>query len=102
MKYNYKIKTMKKIFILSVVLTLFTSCYVHKYSVGSGAEGMKKVTEKQHNFIYGLASGKTPDTQKMADGAENYDVKSEQTFIDGLINSLTFGIYNPTTITVTK
>ena len=66
-----QIKIMKKLFLLSTVLCLFTSCYVHKYSVGTGAEGMKTVTEKQHNFIYGLASGKTPDIQKMADGAEN-------------------------------
>lgn len=63
---------------------------------------MKTVKEKQHNFIYGLASGKTPDTQAMAGDAKNYDVKNEMTFIDGLINSLTFGIYNPTTVTVTK
>jgi hypothetical protein len=38
----------------------------------------------------------------MAGGAKNYDVKNEMTFADGLINSLTFGIYNPTTVTFTK
>ena len=27
------------------------------YTVGEGAEGMKTIKEKQHNFIYGLASG---------------------------------------------
>ena len=93
---------MKKIILLVALSFCFTSCYVHTFTVGEGAEGMKTVKEKQHNFIYGLASGKTPDTQAMAGGAKNYDVKNEMTFIDGLINSLTFGIYNPTTVTVTK
>jgi hypothetical protein len=38
----------------------------------------------------------------MAGGAENYDVKIVHSFIDGLINSITFGIYNPVTVIVTK
>ena len=39
---------------------------------------------------------------KMAKGAKDFDVKTSHTFIDGLINMLTFGMYNPTTTTVTK
>lgn len=93
---------MKKITLLIVLSFCFTSCYVHTYTVGEGAQGTKSVKEKQHNFIYGLASGKTPDTQVMAGNAEDYHVKNEMTFVDGLINTLTFGIYNPTTVTVTK
>ena len=93
---------MKKITLILIASISLSSCYVHTYTVGEGATGTKSITEKQHNFVYGLASGKTPDTQKMADGSKNYDVKNEMTFIDGLINSLTFGLYNPTTVTVTK
>jgi len=38
----------------------------------------------------------------MADGAENYTVNTRQTFVNGLLFGLTFGIYSPTTTTVTK
>ena len=50
------------------------------------------------NFTMGLASGKTPDTQEMAKGAKDYDFITSHSFVDGLINSLTFGLYNPTTV----
>jgi len=70
--------------------------------VGNGAQTGVKVTEKNHYFIYGLAAGKTSDPTVMANGATDYTVRVEHSFIDGLINSLTFGIYNPTTTTVTK
>ena len=81
---------------------LLTSCYVHTYTVGEGAMGSTEITEKQHNFVYGLASGKTPDTKSMAKGSENYTIINQITFIDGLINSLTFGLYNPSTVTVRR
>ena len=53
-------------------------------------------------FVYGLASGKTPDTQEMAKGEKNYEVTTKHTFIDGLISQLTFGLYNPTTVEVKR
>jgi hypothetical protein len=52
--------------------------------------------------IYGLAPVGISDPAQMAGGATDYDVKIEHTFIDGLLNAITFGIYNPTTTTVTK
>jgi hypothetical protein len=38
----------------------------------------------------------------MADGAENYTVFTRMSFVNGLVAALTFGIYTPTTTTVTK
>jgi len=93
---------MKYIFLSLIFLFSLTSCYVHTYNVGNGAEGATVVSEKQHNFVYGLASGKTPDTKKMAKGANDYTITNQITFIDGLINSLTFGLYNPSTVTVKR
>ena len=46
--------------------------------------------QKQHNFVYGLASEKTSDTQEMAKGTKDYDVITSHSFVDGLINGLTF------------
>jgi hypothetical protein len=38
----------------------------------------------------------------MAGDAKDYQVTIEHTFVDGLINALTFGIYTPTTTKVIK
>tara|TARA_B100001093_G_scaffold494736_1_gene538493 strand:+ start:620 stop:847 length:228 start_codon:yes stop_codon:yes gene_type:complete len=75
---------------------------MHKSVVGEGSQKGIVETEKQHNFVYGLASGKTPDTQKMAKGEKDYNVTTKHSFIDGLINVLTVGLYNPTTVEVKR
>ena len=38
----------------------------------------------------------------MAGGATDYEVSVSHTFIDGLINAITFGFYTPTTTKVKK
>jgi hypothetical protein len=38
----------------------------------------------------------------MAGGAKDYTVNTQHSFIDGLIASLTSGLYTPTSTTVTK
>jgi hypothetical protein len=38
----------------------------------------------------------------MAGGASDYSVTITHTFVDGLLNALTAGIYTPTTTIVTK
>lgn len=88
-------------FILLVSMTL-TSCFTMTYSVGEGAKTGIEVKEKNHYVVYGLAPIKTSDPTKMAGGAKDYTVTIQHTFIDGLINALTFGIYSPTTTIVTK
>ena len=88
---------------LIVVVTLvMSSCYTLTYSVGRGAQTGVEVKEKNHYLIYGLAPIKTSDPTKMAGGATDYQVTITHSFIDGLINALTGGIYTPTTTTVKK
>ena len=97
---------MKRLFVnfaLIVTMVVFmSSCYTLSYSVGSGAQSGVKVVEKNHYLIYGLAPVSTSDPTKMAGDAENYTVTIQHTFVDGLLNALTFGIYTPTTTTVQK
>ncbi len=81
---------------------LMTSCYTYTTVVGEGAQGNTEVSQWNNYFIYGLVPGNISDSQQMAGGAENYEVKVQQTFINGLLNGLTFGIYTPTTTTVKK
>lgn len=90
---------------LSIVLlsaTLLTSCYSYKSVVGKGAQGKTEVTKWNHYLIGGLAPIGVSDSKKMAGGAKNYTIHTRQTFINGLVSALTWGIYTPTTTTVTK
>ena len=94
---------MKKNFLMLITCSfMLTSCYVHTYTVGSGPQTGIKERAKQHNFIFGLASGKTPDHKAMANGAKDYRVTSKHTFVDGLIANLLYGLYTPTTIIVER
>ncbi|MDF1695299.1 MAG: Bor family protein [Saprospiraceae bacterium] len=90
-------------FVLVVGMTLcLSSCYTYTHTVGNGPQSGVTVTEKNHYFVYGLAQGKQSDPKKMANGADDYEVTIKHTFIDGLLNSLTFGIYTPTTTIVQR
>ncbi|RKD86008.1 Bor protein [Mangrovibacterium diazotrophicum] len=81
---------------------LLTSCYSYTSVVGDGAQGSSQVTQWNHYVIYGLAPVGVSDSKAMAGGAENYEVFTRQTFVNGLISAITFGIYTPTTTTVKK
>ena len=40
--------------------------------------------------------------EDMAGGVKDYTVETKHSFVNGLVSGLTFGIYSPTTTTVTK
>lgn len=95
-------KTFKIMAITFAVSAILTSCYSYTSVVGTGAQGNTQVTKWNHYLIGGLAPVGVSDSKAMADGATNYTVHTRQTFVNGLISSITFGIYTPTTTTVTK
>jgi hypothetical protein len=78
------------------------SCYTLTYAVGTGSQTGQTITEKNHYLVAGLAAIKTADPTKMAGDAKNYQVTIKHTFVDGLINALTSGLYTPTTTIVKK
>jgi len=79
-----------------------TSCYTLTYTFGTGTQTGETIKKKNHYLIYGIAPLKTSDPTKMAGDAKNYQVTIKHTFVDGLLNLLTYGIYTPTTTIVTK
>lgn len=95
-------KSILKLAVMMMVTVLMTSCYSLSYSVGEGAKTGVETSEKNHYVIYGLAPIKTSDPTKMAGDAKDYTVTIQHTFIDGLLNALTGGIYTPTTTTIRK
>lgn len=78
------------------------SCYTLTYTVGDGSKTGEVIKKKNHYLVYGLAPLKTSDPTKMASDAKNYDVTIKHTFVDGLLNVLTSGLYTPTTTIVIK
>jgi hypothetical protein len=88
--------------LLSFLCLSMASCYTLTYAVGTGAQTGETITEKNHYLVSGLATIKTADPTKMAGDAKNYQVTIKHTFVDGLINVLTSGIYTPTTTIVKK
>ncbi len=95
-------KSMKMGAILFASSMLLTSCYSYTSVVGKGAQGSNQTTKWNHYVIYGLAPVGVSDSKQMADGAENYTVHTRQSFVNGLVSAITFGLYSPTTTTVTK
>lgn len=87
---------------LAMSLMLFSSCYTYTSVVGKGAQGSQSVTKWNHYVVYGLAPVGVSDSKAMADGATDYTVTTKQSFVNGLVSGLTFGIYTPTVTTVTK
>ncbi|GAA4952423.1 increased serum survival lipoprotein Iss [Algibacter agarivorans] len=95
-------KTMKLMTVAFAASMLLTSCYSYTSVVGKGAQGNAEVTKWNHYVIYGLAPVGVSDSKQMADGATDYNVFTRQSFVNGLVSALTFGIYAPSTTTVTK
>ena len=88
--------------LLAFLCLSITSCYTVSYAVGTGSQTGVTVVEKNHFLIGGLAALKTADPTKMAGESKNYQVTIKHTFVDGLINALTSGLYTPTTTIVKK
>jgi len=93
---------MKMMAILFASSMLLSSCYSYTSVVGEGAKGNSQTTKWNHYVVYGLAPVGVSDSKQMANGAENYTVLTRHSFVNGLVSSFTFGLYTPTTTTVTK
>ena len=89
------------IFVLGISLSM-TSCYTYTMTVGKGSQTGLEYKKMNHYLIYGLAPISTSNVKEMAGDAEDYEVTIKHTFVDGLLNAITFGIYTPTTTIVRK
>lgn len=95
-------KTIYKSTLLFALVAMLSSCYSYTSVVGTGAQGTTQTTKWNHYLLGGLIPIEVSDSKEMAGGASNYTIFTRHTFINGLIQGVTFGIYTPTTTTVTK
>ncbi|HEX7367143.1 MAG TPA: Bor family protein [Pelobium sp.] len=92
-----------KLSVLGLSLILFSSCYTSKVAVGDikiDEPTVKVNSVKNHNLIYGLIPlTKGYEAKTYVGNKSNYIIKTQHSFVDGLLNVITFSIYNPTTTT---
>jgi hypothetical protein len=78
-------------------------CSAHTHIVGSGASSGATDQARQWYILFGLVPLNNVDTATMAAGATNYEIKTEQSFLDIVMNIFTgYVTINSRTVTVTK
>lgn len=95
---------MKKALLIVAMCIGLTSCYTTRTYVGNIKPGEPtiKVNELHvHHLLCGLVpiSNHEIEPTKYINKHKNFVVKNQLTFIDGLIGTLTGGIYTPSTVT---
>jgi hypothetical protein len=94
----------KRSSVLAVLLALcFSSCFTLDHTVGMGAQGSQEEEKRVWYALWGLVPLTDFDSKELAGDAKDYDVRSQQTFLDIVINIFTgFVTINSQTVTVTK
>ena len=82
-------------------MLLMMGCATHIHTIGSGPPA-RSVTEEARQWwvLFGLVPINEVDTRAMAGDAENYEITTELTFLDVVINMFT-SIASVTSRTVT-
>jgi hypothetical protein len=83
----------------AVAAVLLSGCYHAVIDTGRPANGTTITRPWAHSFIVGIVPPSVTETaQKCPGGIAK--VETQQTFLNGLVGALTYGIYTPMTITV--
>ena len=89
------------VLILGVLLLIGCAAHVHK--VGNGAQGNDIMMERQWYVLYGLVPINEVDTNAMAGEATDYEIMTQHTGLDVIINIFTGAIsINSRTVIVRK
>ena len=94
-------KCLAVVLILGVLLLIGCAAHVHK--VGNGAQGNDIMMERQWYVLYGLVPINEVDTNAMAGEATDYEIMTQHTGLDVIINIFTGVIsVNSRTVIVRK
>jgi uncharacterized lipoprotein YajG len=85
-----------KLLNIAVCLGLLNGCAAQTFTLNEGNTATPTYQTAQHFFISGLGQEQTIDAAAVCGGVENViKVEAQHTFINGLIGTVTFGIYTP-------
>ncbi|WP_394246484.1 Bor family protein [Vibrio profundi] len=86
---------MKKLILLAALSVAVTGCAQQTF-VMNPQSSEPEVETSHHFFINGLAQSKEIDTVSVCGSADKVaKVEVQETFVNGLLATLTFGIYTP-------
>ena len=91
---------MKQMSVLLLSLLLISGCANQSFTVNGGGDSPTQ-DRSQHFFINGIGQKKDVDVAQVCGGIEKVQkVEVQQTFVNGLLSILPFGIYTPRTARV--
>ncbi len=93
----------KTVAVLLVVLFAFSGCFTQTHIVGDGAKGPSTESAKTWYILWGLVPLNHVDTHAMAQGAKDYTITTQFTFLDWVIAIFTsFVTIYPMTVQVQR
>lgn len=98
-----KLKNAVVLLVICLMMTTgFSSCFVQRSQVGEGPQQNITVKKKNHYLFYGIVPITRANTQKMANGQEDYQITNKHNGWDIFFWWITGGIYTPTTTKVER
>ena len=95
------IKRLQGNFLIVVLFSLFLLAGCYHATIDTGlAPGYRTVEMWKHSWIYGLVPPSVVEAQSECENGVAR-VETQQSFLNGLVNVLTGGIYTPMTVIVT-
>ncbi|MEE4162489.1 MAG: Bor family protein [Woeseiaceae bacterium] len=86
---------------LAVLGLFLTGCASQTFTINGSTTAEPSEQSSQHFFIHGLGQEKVVDAASLCNGAENIvKVEAQQTFVNGLLATITWGIYTPRDVMV--
>lgn len=96
-------KRVKSILSVLIIGIMLAGCGTHYHTVGSGASGNSTEEARQWYVLFGLVPINEVDSKQMAGNASDYTIKTQQSFLDVVINIFTGVVtIHSRTVTVTK
>jgi hypothetical protein len=95
----------QRLALLSVLLAviIFAGCAGHVHTIGNGPQKNEYSEQRQWYALWGLVPINQVDTKAMAGTASNYEIKTETSALDVVINLFTTYVSVVSrTVTVTK
>jgi len=89
--------------VMLVAFIALVGCSANIHKIGNGAQKGEVMEARQWYVLFGLIPLNEVDTNQMAGGVANYEIKTEQGFMDIIINMFTSAVtVYSRTVTVTK
>lgn len=87
---------MKKLFAAAITALLLTGCAQQSFVLKQNLTSAPKQVTTHHFFVSGIGQKKTIDAAAVCGGEDKVArVEAQQTFVNGLLGVVTFGIYTP-------